>query len=183
MFLMLCSINWLNVIVWLPLLLQILRNMYIAICFPGCDITNLAINLFFLIKSLSTWKKKINKNLDNKKSFKGEVKNVFHRFQRTLSCQKLPQAWECAFNFSISSYFFIIVIINFYLFIYLFFACFKIIWILFLMLGVGLVIFSYFKYSAVVLFAFSLFTEMATSTWSLRKPRDSVFWRLIYQSV
>lgn len=128
-------------------------------------------------------KKKINKNLDNKKSFKGEVKNVFHRFQRTLSCQKLPQAWECAFNFSISSYFFIIVIINFYLFIYLFFACFKIIWILFLMLGVGLVIFSYFKYSAVVLFAFSLFTEMATSTWSLRKPRDSVFWRLIYQSV
>ena len=51
MFLMLYSINRPNSIVWLPLLLEILGNMCIAIvCKPGCDVINFKINLIFLIK-------------------------------------------------------------------------------------------------------------------------------------
>ena len=42
---------WPNFIVWLPLLLEIFGNIYIAIvCFPGCDAINFGIKLFFLIK-------------------------------------------------------------------------------------------------------------------------------------
>ena len=52
-FLMLYSINWSNFIVWLPLLLQILGNMCIAIvCQPGCDVMNFKINMIFVIKPL-----------------------------------------------------------------------------------------------------------------------------------
>ena len=51
MFLMLYSINWPNLIVWLPLLHEILSNICIAIvCFPVCDVINFEINLIFLIK-------------------------------------------------------------------------------------------------------------------------------------
>ena len=50
-FLMLYSINWPNFIVWLPLLLEILGNMCIAIVYyPGCDVMNFEINFIFLIK-------------------------------------------------------------------------------------------------------------------------------------
>ena len=46
----LLSINWSNFIVWLPLLLEILSNVCVAIvCFPGCRVINLKINLIFLI--------------------------------------------------------------------------------------------------------------------------------------
>ena len=38
---MLCSINWPSFIVWLPLLLEILGDMCVAIaCFPLCDVIN-----------------------------------------------------------------------------------------------------------------------------------------------
>ena len=51
MFLMLYSINLTNFIASLPLLLEILGNMYIAIvCYPGCDVINFEINLIFLIE-------------------------------------------------------------------------------------------------------------------------------------
>ena len=51
MFLMLYSINWPNFIAWLPLLLEILDNMCIAVvCYPGCDIMDFEINLIFLIE-------------------------------------------------------------------------------------------------------------------------------------
>ena len=51
MFLMLYFINCLNFIVWLSLLLEILVNMCSAVvCFSGCDVINLAINLIFQIK-------------------------------------------------------------------------------------------------------------------------------------
>ena len=50
-FLMLSSINWPNLIVWLPLLLEILCNVCIAIvCYPGCDVMDFKINLIFLIE-------------------------------------------------------------------------------------------------------------------------------------
>ena len=48
MFRVLYFINWPNFSVWLPLLLQILCNMCIAIvCFPGCDVLNFQISLQF----------------------------------------------------------------------------------------------------------------------------------------
>ena len=51
LFLLLYSINWPNVIVWLSLLCEILCNMCITIaCKPGCDIMNFEVNLIFLIK-------------------------------------------------------------------------------------------------------------------------------------
>ena len=37
------------------------------------------------------------KYLENKKSFWGEIKSIFH-FQRDFNCQKLSQTWECAFK-------------------------------------------------------------------------------------
>ena len=51
MFLMLYSNNWRIFIAWLPLLLDILANMCIAIvCLPGCDVTDFEISLIFLIE-------------------------------------------------------------------------------------------------------------------------------------
>ena len=63
MFLMLYSINWRNVIVWLLVLLEILGNMFIAIlCFPVCVAINFEINLILLIKLFSYMPKvKINR--------------------------------------------------------------------------------------------------------------------------
>ena len=44
-------INWPIFIVWLPLILEILGNMYIAIvCFPGCEVINFECSLIFLIR-------------------------------------------------------------------------------------------------------------------------------------
>ena len=83
-FLMLHSINWPNFIAWLPSLLEIFGSMCIAIvCFPGCEVINFEITLIFLIKPFFYLAKKSRqkfKYLENKKSFKGEIKNTFHRF-------------------------------------------------------------------------------------------------------
>ena len=53
-FLMLYSINWLNLIFWLPLLLEILSNMCIVIiviiCFPDYNAINFIIYFSFFIK-------------------------------------------------------------------------------------------------------------------------------------
>ena len=49
-FLILYSINWPNFIAWLPLLLEILVNMCIAIvCKPGCDVIDFEIDLIFRV--------------------------------------------------------------------------------------------------------------------------------------
>ena len=73
MFLMLCSINWPNFIVWFPLFLEILGNMCIAIvCWPGCDVINFNINLIFLIKLflyMTKMSRQKLKHLENEKSF------------------------------------------------------------------------------------------------------------------
>ena len=51
MFLMLHSIDWPNFVAWLPLFPEILSNMCIAIvCYPGCDVMDSEIKLFFLIQ-------------------------------------------------------------------------------------------------------------------------------------
>ena len=72
LFLMSYSINWTNFVVWLPLILEILGNVYIAIvCFPGYDIINFEIIFIFLIKPFSymqkNWRQKF-KYLENEKS-------------------------------------------------------------------------------------------------------------------
>ena len=47
---LLCFTNWPNFIVWLSLLLEMLSNMCIIICFPVYHIINFEINCSFLIK-------------------------------------------------------------------------------------------------------------------------------------
>ena len=48
------AIKWLNLIVWLSLLLQILGNMcIIIICFPVCDVIKFEITFSVLIKPFS----------------------------------------------------------------------------------------------------------------------------------
>ena len=65
MFLVLYSPNLPNFIAWLPLVLEILGNMCIAIvCFPGCDVINYEFILIFLIKPIFTWPKSQDKYLN-----------------------------------------------------------------------------------------------------------------------
>ena len=94
-FLISYSINWPNFIVWLPLISEILGNVYIAIVyFLGCDVITFEINFIFLLKPFFYMPKNLRqkiKYLENEKSF--------HHFLRAFSCQKLSQTWECAFNF------------------------------------------------------------------------------------
>ena len=83
MFFMLFSINWANIIVWLPLLLKILGNMLISIVFfPDCDGINFEINLIFLIEPFFYMDKNSRQNLNilrTKRHFWWN-KNIFHHF-------------------------------------------------------------------------------------------------------
>ena len=101
-FLMLFAIKWPNLTVWLLLLLEISGNMFIVIvCFPGCHVINFEIYLSFLIKPFSYRSKKSEQKfsyLNNKKSFLGEIKNIFHHFWKTFTCQKLSQTRGCVFK-------------------------------------------------------------------------------------
>ena len=103
MFLMLHSINGPNFIVWLPLLLDRLDNMYITIvCWLRCNVIKFKTNIIFLIKSFWYITKKSRQKLKytkNKKIFYwGEIKSIFHHFWSAFSCQKLYQTLECAFK-------------------------------------------------------------------------------------
>ena len=73
MFFMLDSMNWPNFIAWLPIFLEILVNMCIAIVrLPGFDIISYEINRIFLIKSFFYMTKKSRqkfKCLENEKQF------------------------------------------------------------------------------------------------------------------
>ena len=84
MFLMLHSINWPNFIVLLPLLLEILGNMYITIvCKPNCEVIKIEINLIFLMKPFRYITKRSRpklKYVDKEKSFWGEIESIFHHF-------------------------------------------------------------------------------------------------------
>ena len=58
-------IKWPNLIAWLPLLLEILGNMYIiVICCPVCDILSFEINHSFLIKLFFYITKSQDKNVN-----------------------------------------------------------------------------------------------------------------------
>ena len=68
LFLLLYSINWPNVITWLPLLYEILDNMCIEVVRkPGCDVMNFEVNLIFLIEPFFLHDKL--KYLENEKCF------------------------------------------------------------------------------------------------------------------
>ena len=105
MFLMFYSTSWLNFIVWLPILREILGNMFIAIvCWPGCDVMKFEINLIFLIKSVCyvTIKSRQKfKYFENKKSFWGKLKTIFHHLLsiiiRAFNCQNMSQTCWCTF--------------------------------------------------------------------------------------
>ena len=77
-------INWLDFIVWLPLLLQISADVCIVIvCYPVFDVINFETYISFLIEPFSYMTKnseQILKYLNNKKSFYGEIKIMFHHF-------------------------------------------------------------------------------------------------------
>ena len=69
-FLTLYSINWLNYIVWLYLIIEILGNICIVIgCYPACDVINFRINFSFLIKSFSFMTKNVGQKCKSKKHF------------------------------------------------------------------------------------------------------------------
>ena len=74
MFLLLYSINWPNLLFWMPLLYEIIGNMCIVIvCWPGSDVINFEINLIFLFKPFFLHGLKVRRELSrwNKKHFKG----------------------------------------------------------------------------------------------------------------
>ena len=93
LFLMLYSINWLNFIVWLALILEMLGNMCMTIfCFPGCDVINFEINFVFLIKPFFYMPKIEDKNLNilrAKRALKVKWKTFF------IICSRLPVAKNC----------------------------------------------------------------------------------------
>ena len=83
-FLILYSINWLNFIVWLPLLLVILCNMYIVIISLVCDVINFEINHIFHIKQFFPISKRSRQKrnyLKNAKTFLREEKHFFITFK------------------------------------------------------------------------------------------------------
>ena len=73
-----------NFIVWFPLLLEILGNVYIVrTCGPVRGFLNFEINHSFFVKPISYPTKKSGqkcKYLKNEKSFKNEIKGIFHHF-------------------------------------------------------------------------------------------------------
>ena len=93
MFLILHSIYWPNLIVWFPLLLEILGNLCITIvCSPGCDAIKFEINLIFLIKPFCYMTKKSRqkpKYLENEMSFRGKIKSIFLSFLKGFHLPKI----------------------------------------------------------------------------------------------
>ena len=62
-------------------------------------------NLIFLLKPFRSMTKKSRqklKYLENEKTFWGDIKSIFHHFQRAFNCQKLSQAWQCTFKWMIN---------------------------------------------------------------------------------
>ena len=78
MLLMLYSINWPNLIVWLPLLLEILGNMYIVIvCFPGFDVFQILKLTLSFYSSRFLHDRKV---IRTKRDFKVKLKKYFSSF-------------------------------------------------------------------------------------------------------
>ena len=88
-FLLLYSINWPNLTVWLPLLCEIFGKCIVIICKLSSGVMNFEVKLIFLIKPFSlymtkkSWQKL--KYLEKEKSFWDEIKIIFHNFLRAFS--------------------------------------------------------------------------------------------------
>ena len=103
---MLCSINWPNFIIWLPLPCETLDNMCIGIvCKPGCDVMNFEVNLIFLFKLFFLHdhniviKSKI--SLEWKKLLRRNKKH-FSSFLKGFQSSKITYffgRWESDFNY------------------------------------------------------------------------------------
>ena len=96
MFLTLYSLNWPNFIAWLPLLLEILVNMCIAIvCQPGCDVTNFEIKLILLIKPFFYMTKNSKRNFKKNQKISWERKEFLRwnkkHFSSFLKGFQLPK--------------------------------------------------------------------------------------------
>ena len=91
-------INSPNFIAWFPLFFEVLFNMCIAIASqPGCEVINFEINpLFIICMTNKSWQSV--KYLENEKSFWGEIKSIFHHFEKVFSYHNFSQTWECAFK-------------------------------------------------------------------------------------
>ena len=108
MFLILCSISWLNFIVWLPLLFEVLGNMCIAIvCFPGCEVINFKIDLIFLWNRFSTWpqfKTKIWKSLERKEILRWNKKYLLS-FLKSFQMSKIVSEFRVhLFNVNVTDW-------------------------------------------------------------------------------
>ena len=85
---------WSNFTVWLPLLLEILGNVYIVIIYcPVCDVINFEINYSFLIKPFFY----VTKNSGQKFNYVREDlltwnKNHFSSFLKGFRLSEIPQA-------------------------------------------------------------------------------------------
>ena len=93
MFIMFSSINWLNFIVWLSLILR-----YWTICalqlfvFSGCDVINFEVNLIFLIKSFFCMNKMSRqkfKHIENEKKLLRCSKKHFSSFLKGFQLPKI----------------------------------------------------------------------------------------------
>ena len=117
MLLMLYSINWPNVIIWLSLLLEILSNMWIAIdCWPGCDIIDFEISPIFITKPFLYITKKSRqkfKYLEKEKSFKGEKEVIFIIFRGLLAAKKCLRLESSPLNKSTFNYRFVKILMAF----------------------------------------------------------------------
>ena len=73
-FLMLCSINWPNFFVWMPLFFEISDNMCVAIvCYPVCDIINFEIYLSVTSQKMKFYIKDFFSKCDQIRSFQSAV--------------------------------------------------------------------------------------------------------------
>ena len=73
-FLMLCSIDWPNFFVWLPLFLEISDNMCVAIvCYPVCDIINFEIYVSITSQKIKFYIKDFFSKCDQIRSFQSAV--------------------------------------------------------------------------------------------------------------
>ena len=111
MFLLLCSINCPNFMIWLPLLCERLGNMCIGIvCKPGCDFMNFEVSLIFLFKLFFLHdhnvaiKTKI--SLERKKLLRRNKKH-FSSFLNGFQSSKITYffgRWEPDFNYFFKKY-------------------------------------------------------------------------------
>ena len=88
MFLMLYSINWLNVAVPLPSFLEIFDKYISITCLPGCDVSIFEINLILLVKPFFYMTKNLN-ILRTKRGFKTWNKKYFSSFLKGFQLPKI----------------------------------------------------------------------------------------------